>query len=593
MKKRSQISSNYKWDIDCLCKDEKTFEQQLNKISKIIPEFKKFEGKLDNKDTIWEYLSFSEKFDKIFEPIILYIYLKRDEQLDNEKSNFLYQKVQNLNQKLSMIVSPLSNQIHKLPDQLIDSIITDKKFKDYKRMFESIKKDKPHILSDDQENLLSGMNFFGYSSVMRNLSDVDFKFDDIADSKGKKHKFDQSQYGVYVRSKDRELRKNAFACLNGKYGQYINTFASNYINKVKFDCYFAKIRKYSSALNEALFDEEIDRKVYDTLIDKVHKNLPVLFRYFNLKKKILNIKDFYIYDHMAALPQAKSKKYTYNEAIDLLKKALSPLGEEYVSLLQKAKDERWIDVMPNENKRSGAYENAIYDYHPFVLCNFVEDIDSIFTLAHELGHAMHSYFSNKAQSRPLSAYTIFLAEIASTTNEMLLLNYLLKNAKGSERFSLYNKLFEDVKSTIFRQTMFAEFEADIHKMHEEDKPLTKDVLCNHYFDLNKKYFGKVKLIKEIAFEWARIPHFFTEFYVYKYATGLICAINFAQRILNNEKGALEDYYRFLSAGCSDTPTNILKKSNCDLESGEAYNVAFKYLENMMKTWEKESEEYKI
>ena len=588
MKKRSQIAEIYKWDKSCLCKDDGEFEKYLSQTEQMIKQLEKFTGKLTTKESIWDYLKFSEKIDDVFDKAILYICLKKDEQLDNDNSNILYQKMENIYQKFSITNSPLSTQLHKLSDKILDDVINDQKVAEYKRDFQMIKKSKKHILTDDQEKLLSGMNFFGYSAVMRNLSDVDLKFPDILDSKGKNHKLNHSSYSLLIRSNDRVLRKNALCSFNGQFGKFINTFAENYINKVKCDCYFAKERKYSSSLDEALFDEEVDEKVYNTLIDKVNENLPLLFKYFKLKKQILGLKDFYIYDHMANLPGAKEKKYSYDEAIELLKKALAPLGEEYVSLLQKAKDERWIDVYPNENKRTGAYENAIYGKHPFVLCNYENDLESVFTLAHELGHAMHTYYSNKNQPRAMAGYTIFLAEIASTTNEMLLLSYLLKNEKGNNKFALYNKLFDNVKATIFRQTMFSEFEADIHKMQEEEKPLTKDLLCNHYYDLCKKYFGKVKLVKEIAYEWARVPHFFTEFYVYKYATGLVCAINFAQNILSGEKNAVEDYYKFLSAGCSDTPINILKKSNCDLESGKAYDVAFGYLKEIMNAWEKES-----
>ena len=587
MKKRSQIAEKYKWDKSCLCSGDEEFEKRLEKFEKYIPLFKKFEGKLTNKKAILDYLKLDEEFAKIFEPTFLYIHMKRDEQLDNNQSNKLYQKLVNFNTKFSTETSLLSTQLKKLPDKLLDEIISDKKFKDYKRDFEWIKKTKVHNLTDDQEQLLSGMDFFGYSAVMRNLSDVDISFGKICDSSGKSYSLNNSNYGTFMRSKDRTLRKQSFTVLNGTFGKYINTFTQNYINKVKADCYFAKVRKYPSALDEALFGEEVDKKVYQTLIEKVHENLPVLFKFFDLKKKELGLKDFAIYDCMAQLPSKAKEQYSYDEAIELLKKALAPLGEEYVELLQKAKDERWIDVMPSQNKRSGAYENGIYDCHPFVLTNFEGDLDSVFTLAHELGHAMHTYFSNLSQPRPTADYTIFLAEIASTTNEMLLMHYLLQNCSKKQKISLYNKLFDNVKSTIFRQTMFAEFEEIIHSLHEKGQPLTKDLLCEQYYQLNKQYFGKVKLVKEVMYEWARIPHFFSEFYVYKYATGLICAINFANRILSGEKNAVQDYFKFLSAGSSDGPVQILKNSGCDLESGKAYEISFNYLKEILKDWEKE------
>lgn len=587
MKKRSQIKDEYKWDKSCLCKNDEEFEEKISKINEFLPKFKKFEGNLKNKDIVWDYICLNEEFDKFIEPALLYIHLKLDEELSNKETNTLFQKMSNILNEFSIQTSLLSSQFQNLDDKLLDEIIKDEKFKDYKHDFEMIKKTKKHNLTDDQEQLLSGMDFFGYSSIMRDMADIDIKFDDVKDSKGKVYKLTQSKYGLYMHSKDRKLREETFRKLNGKFGQFINTLSENYINKVKANCYFSKVRKYQSALSKALFHEEVSEKVYQNLIQQVHKNLPTLFNFFDLKRKVLGLNNFYIYDQMASLPTTSNKKYSYDEAIEILKKAFAPLGEEYVALIQKAKVEKWIDVMPNLDKRSGAYENGIYDCHPFVLTNFEGDLESVFTLAHELGHAMHTYFSNKSQPRPKADYTIFLAEIASTTNEMLLLNYLLKDASKREKVALYNKLFEEVKSTIFRQTMFAEFEEKVHAMQEKSIPLTKDVLCDLYYDLNKQYFGKVKLVDEVKFEWARIPHFFTPFYVYKYATGLVCAINFANRILSGEKDAVEKYFEFLSAGCSDNPVEILKKAGCNLETDEAYDIVFDYLNNILKKWKKE------
>ena len=282
-----------------------------------------------------------------------------------------------------------------------------------------------------------------------------------------------------------------------------------------------------------------------------------------------------------------AKKALHPRAFEKARPKLLVFGDEYVSLIQKAKDERWIDVYPNKNKRSGAYENALYRFHPYVLTNFENDVDSVFTLAHELGHAMHSYYSDKFQVEEKAEYTIFLAEIASTTNEILLINYFLSKAKtDEEKKVLYSKLFDEVKGSIFRQTMFAEFEAEMHERIEKGEGLTKDILCDRYYKLNEEYFGHVKLTEETKYEWARIPHFYTAFYVYKYATGMIAAINFANRILKEEKGALEDYFKFLSAGSSDTPIKILKKSHCDLEKQETFEKAFDYLKGIIADWKK-------
>ena len=587
-KERKDISEKYKWDLSPLCKDDDEFYQKLKEFKAFLPQIIAFEGKLCTKDKILEFLKLDEEVTKLIEPAIEYSYLKRDECLDNEKYNEMSEKLSTILNEYSIETSFASSELHELDDSLLDEIIKDKDFKDYDRMFKDIKRSKKHKLSKGEEKLLAGMDFLdGYSDNMRNIADLDLKFGSVKDERGKRYVLNQSNYGKLMRSNDRTLRKATFERLNGKFGEMINTLASNYINEVKANCYFAKIRKYDSALGAALFNEEVEPDVYYTLVKMVHENLDLLFDYFKLKQKKMGLKDFYIYDAMASTDVGSEKKYSYDEAIEIIKKALSPLGEEYVNLLQRAKDERWIDVFHNRGKRSGAYESGIYGFHPYVLTNFEGDLDSIFTLAHELGHAMHSYFSNKNQPMPKANYTIFLAEIASTTNEILLLNYLLKNSKDkNEKDSLYNKLFEEVKSTIFRQTMFAEFEEGVHRMQQEGEGLTKDKICNFYYSLNEKYFGHVKLIDEIKYEWARIPHFFTAFYVYKYATGMISAITFAQRILSGDENARKDYFKFLSAGDSDAPCSILRKSGCDLENKETFNECFKYLKNMLKNWEK-------
>ena len=586
MKTRSQIEEKYKWDLSVLCSSDEEFYKAIDKIKDWTLKFKQFENKLNDKETILKYLKLDEEFEKFISPYSLYAHLKQNEILSDNSSNEMVEILSQRFNEFSIETSFISSELHLLSDSILDDIIKDERFKDYDRSFLSIKREKNHMLSKEEEKLLSGMNFLsGFSSNMEKLTDVDLDYGEIEDNKSKKHSLNQSNYALYMRSQDRTLRKNAMTKLHQTFASHINLLANNYICDVKQNCYFAKVRKYDSALDAALFNEEVSKKVYQALIDNIHKNLNVLFKYFDLKKKALKLNDFYIYDSMAMVGKTQGKTYTYDQAIEIIKKAVSPLGEEYVALIQMAKDERWIDVYPNKDKSSGAFETGIYDYHPYVLTNFEGDLDSVFTLAHELGHAMHTYFSNKTQPREKADYTIFLAEIASTTNEILLINYLLKQAKSSqEKIYLYNKLFDEVKGSIFRQTMFAEFEENVHSFYEKGEPLTKDRLCDLYYDLNKKYFGKTKLIKEIKYEWARIPHFFNAFYVYKYATGMICAITFVNRILSNEKNSLKDYFKFLSAGCSDDPISILRNSNCDLEKEETFVSCFDYLKKMLDDW---------
>lgn len=588
MKNRSQIQEKYKWDLSPLCSGEEDFLGSLKIIDEFTQNVKKFEGKLKNKKKIKAYLNLNKDFEERLERIFLYCSLKCDEDLgdseEQQKDELLSMRYQKLCEETSFV----SSELHELSDKLLDSIIADKDFKDYSRMFEAIKREKKHMLSKKEEKLLSGMSFLGgFSGNSRLFSDADLTFPDIEDEKGKKHKLDHSTYSEYIRSNDRKLRENAMREYNGAFGKSINMLANNYINYVKEDCYFAKIRKYPSALEESLEDEEVSKGVYDRLLKEVDDNLDVLFGYFRLKQKCLGLKDMYIYDNMADIQIKSSKKYTFEEGMEIIYKALAPLGEDYVELLKKAVSERWMDVYPSKGKRTGAYENAIYGVHPYVLLNFNGSIGSIFEIAHEFGHAMHTVYASKTQPREKAGYTIFLAEIASTTNEILLLNYLLNNAKNDkEKISLYNKFFDEVKGSIFRQTMFAEFEAKVHEQYEKDLPLSKDFICNTYYDLNKKYFGRVKLIDEIKYEWARVGHFFSSFYVYKYATGMICALSFAQRILSGEENALEDYKFFLSAGDSMRPLEVLNRAGCPLEGGQPFEDGFKYLRGLLSEWEK-------
>ena len=588
MKKRSEIEEKFKWDLSPLCKSDDDFNNALKLMQEYTQKVKKFEGKLNNKKNIKKYLEVEKEFEEKLEPIFLYVSLKCDEDLTNDTEQQKDELLSMAYRKFSEETSFVSSELHDLSDKLLDSIIKDKDFADFNRSFETIKKEKSHMLSKKEEKLLSGMDFLsGFSANSRLLSDADLTFNDVLDEKGKKHTLDHSTFSHYVRGKDRKLRENAMKEYNGAFGKNINMLANNYINYVKEDCYFAKIRKFASALDESLEDEEVSRNVYDTLLREVDKNLDILFDYFDLKKKCLNLKTMYIYDCMADISFDSDKKYTFDEAMQIVYNALSPLGEDYINLLKQATKERWMDVYPSKGKRTGAYENAIYGYHPYVLLNFNGSIGSIFEIAHELGHAMHSVYASKNQVREKAGYTIFLAEIASTTNEILLLNHLLKNAKNEkEKISLYNKFFDEVKGSIYRQTMFAEFEAKIHEQYENEQPLTKDFVCDTYYMLNQKYFGKVKLIDEIKYEWARVGHFFSSFYVYKYATGMICALSFANRILAGEENALEDYKYFLSAGESLPPLEVLNKANCPLESGKPFESGFSYLRDLIKDWKK-------
>lgn len=588
MKTRSQIEEKYKWDLSALGVDDNNFNEKCQEIKKFMQKIYSLEGKLDTNEGLLKALKLTKELDKLADPVSMYVGLKSVEDMSLSKYDEMSEDFEKLlidyNQKSLFI----AKKFKKLSLKKIDELIADKSFKNWELFLKDLKEEKKHQLPDSVDKFLAGVDFLGSNSaVMKKLSDVDLVFDDVEDSKGKKYELNQAVSSSYLESSDRKLRENTLKTLHGTYGKFINTFSTNYINSVKEDCFFAKAYKYKSAISRSMKHEKVSEKVYQILIKSVRKELPLLFDFFELKRKALGLKDFYNYDAYASIDYSSKKKYSYDEAIELIKKAVAPLGEEYVNIIQRAKDERWIDVFPNKNKRSGAFETAIYDTTPFVMTNFNGELEDVFTLAHELGHAMHSYFSNRTQNREKSQYKIFVAEVASTTNEMLLLEYLIANAKtDTEKLELYNKLFDNAKSTIFRQTMFAEFEEKVHAIHEEGGALSKDKLCDLYYNLNKDYFGKkVKLLDEVKYEWARIPHFFTAFYVYKYAIGMICALNFSSRIMAGEKGAVEKYLGFLSAGCSKTPVEILQDASCDLENEQTYDKAFELLRDSMKKFQ--------
>ena len=584
--KRSAIAEKYKWDLTAYAKDDEDFLSRTKALAKYQNIFKSFEGKLSDDEKLLELLNLSSEYEKQLSLLYCYAMRKRDEDLTNSKAieNLgVIEKIANQNAIAAAFITP---EVSKFSNQKLNFLMKNAKFSHFRLFFKDIIKEKPHILPKSEEKLLSGMGEFlgGFSDNHDAFSDADLKLSNVKDSHNKTHKFTQALYSKFMHSADRELRKNAFAEQNAAYGRYINLLASNYINEVKANCYFAKIRHYSSALESAIESEDAKIEVYKTLIESVHANLKLMYNYYAKKQKILGYDKFYIYDQFAPLKKMATKTYTFEQAIELIKRAVAPLGEEYVSLIDRAVKEKWIDVMPNDGKAGGAYSSGAYGAHPVVLTNFTGDLQSVTTLAHELGHAIHSYYSNSNNIFEESDYVIFVAEVASTVNEMLVRLMLLKECKNHSQVSeIIDELFSDVKSTIFRQTMFAEFEQWVHEQYEQNQPLSKSKLCQKYLELNKLYFGKgVVLTKETQFEWARIPHFYRAFYVYKYATGLISALNIVSRILKGEEGAKEKYINFLKSGCKKGPVELLQDAGVDLEKQITFDEVFKFLEDLLK-----------
>lgn len=590
MKLRSEIEEKYKWDLSEYCKDVESFYDRLSKIALHTNDFKKYEGKLSDDKLLLECLDHQIQIDKELSLLYVYAHLKLSEDNSSRLANEMNEKIGIVISKFSTATAYIDVEISKFKEDKLKNLLSNPKFVNYKRFFSSVLREKKHTLGKKEEILLSKMGEFlgGFSDNFDKFTDVDLKFDNILDSNGKSYEFDQSKYSLYVESNDRTLRENAFKQINGKHGEFINFLANNYINDVKEDCIFAKIRKYKSALSASIQREEASEKVYKLLIKKVRQNVSLLQRYFEVKRQMLGIDQFAIYDTFAPVVSETDKKYTYDEAIDLIKEAVAVLGKEYVDLIDRAKNERWIDVFPNKNKSSGAFSTGAYGANPVVLTNFEGNLESVFTLAHELGHALHTYFSDKNQPIQTSNYVIFVAEVASNVNEMLLLSLLLSRDKTkNEKMFLYDHFLRQMRSSIFRQTMFAEFEEIAHEEYEKEKPLTPEFLCETYEKLNNFYHGKKVLeIPEMKYEWARIPHFFSSFYVYKYATGLICAIKIATELRENQSFA-KKYLQFLSSGSSNDPISLLKIADCDLTDEKTFDDAFKTCAKFIENWEKE------
>ncbi len=576
MKNRKNISDEFKWDLKQIFKSDEEFVKCLNGIEKDIQKLAAFKGKLENKKDLLKYFNEAETLSIKMEALSGYAYLKHSEDLEVGKYTKYLSDVSNVENKASVLLSFVEPELANLPNEYLNDLVNDKKFATHKLELEDLIRNKNHILNENEEIIMSKAGKFAgdFSDVFDNIDAIDVKFDDVI-AKNKKIALTNSNYRLLLESKDKNIRKQAFENLHHGYMNLANTIATNYIASVKSDVFFSDVYKFDSTLNMSLNGNNIPEKLYYNLIKNVDANLKYLHEYYRLKKKLLKLDTMEYCDTYVSLANL-DVKYTFEQGKEILLKALAPLGDDYVELLKKSYTQGWMDVYPNKNKATGAYCLNVYNTHPYVMLNTVNNLDSVFTMAHELGHAMHSYYSSTSLPYSQSHYPIFLAEIASTTNEVLLLKYFYANAKTKQEKIYYlDKYLSMFKSTLFRQTMFSEFENFAHKQIENDISINKDTLVEYYGNLNKKYHGTaVKHCKEICYEWLRIPHFYSAYYVYKYATGITSAIVLASNILSNKPDALKKYKEFLASGGKDYPTNILKKAGVDLTTNEPYDIAF-------------------
>lgn len=587
-KLRCEIEDKYKWDLTKIYKDEKEWQKDFDDVKEKILKVTSYKDSfLSNGKRLYEYLKYDEEVSRKLEKIYYYAHLNYDADTLDEKYKVMKNKVSDLFTKYNELSSFVVPEILKLDEEKLNTFYKDEeRLEDYRFSIENIYRFKNHTLDEEKEKMLSNLSkcLSNPEETYEALTDSDFEYDYITDEKGNKVKFNESNYSLFIKSKDRSVRKKAFEMLHNKYKKYIRTITSTYKGEVENNVVLAKIRNYDSAISASLFSDNVSIDIYDNLIKVINDNMNVLYDYYDLKKEILSLDRLHMYDTYVEIINKVDKKYSFDEAKEIVIDALSVLGDKYISNLKKAFDEKWIDIYHSKGKRSGAYSSGNFDVNPYVLLNFEGTLNDVSTLAHELGHSMHTYLSCKNNPYQYSSYEIFVAEVASTVNELLLANYMLKNSKNKdEKLAIINHILDLYKATLYRQTMFAEFERETHKLREKGEVLTSDLLSNMYYDLVKKYFGPNVLCDDlIRYEWARIPHFYYNFYVYKYATGISAASYIVDGILNNKEGALENYINFLKTGGSMYPLDELKIAGVNLNSKSVILSAIKTFEKYLK-----------
>ena len=589
---RNTIEDKYKWKIDKMYSTKESIEKDIDKLKEYISNLKEYKGKLAiSKENLFKCINTSEKASRLLQNLYVFTHMKQHEDTRINENQAMATKTEMLSTELSMATSYIVPEIIAIDDKKLEEYLKCEELSFYDKYIKDILREKPHTLSEREEEILAATA--DLSSTPENIYDMfsfaDLEFPEIEDEDGNKVKLTHSNYSLFIKSKNNKVRKDAFEAMYSVYDKYKNTFASMLSGGIKSEIFYAKMRKYECALQASLFQDDISVDVYNNLILAVDENLDALNKYADIKKKFLGLEDIHMYDLYVPLTDKFDMKIPYEKAKEIILNALKPLGEEYLSIIQKAFDEGWIDVYENNGKQGGAYSWGSYDSHPYILMSYKDDLNSLFTLIHELGHSLHSYYSKKTQPYIYSGYKIFVAEVASTLNELLLINYLLENSNSKEeRVYLLNYYLEQFRTTVYRQTMFAEFEKITHESVENGNPLTAQDFNDIYLKLNQKYYGKSCIVDEdIALEWARIPHFYSNFYVYKYATGFSAASALSQQILNEGQVAVDRYIEFLKSGGSEYPLKQLKSAGVDMEKKESVDKALEVFRDLVEKLEKE------
>ena len=590
---REEIDSKYKWDLSSMFPSDEAFEAGLEELKAYCPKLLAFKGKIPTSaQALLEFLQLEDQMNLLLYKIINYAERKSDEDTRVAKYQAYVANATSAYTQVGEATSWFAAELLAIPAESVEKFYTEvPALEFYRRKLNKILNQREHTLSAEEEALLARAEELAVqpTNIFSMFDDADLTFDDAVDSEGKTHKLTSGSFVPLLMDADRVLRESAFKQLYSRFGEFRNTSAAILTSQVKNLQFFSSSRKYASSLEAALAENEIPVEVYNNLIDAVHQNFPAFYKYVDLRKRVMGLDELHFWDVYTPLVDDVDMKFTYEEACDLIVKALAPMGEEYVSLVKKGLESRWVDVYETPGKRSGAYSAGGKGMNPVMLLNFQGGLDDVYTLIHEMGHSLHTYFSSHNQEITYSDYSIFVAEVASTCNEALLSHYLLEHETDPARHAyILNHFLEGFRGTIYRQCMFAEFERDISQMNADGVALNAEVLSERYGKLCAEYFGPgIELDEEIKLEWSRIPHFYYNFYVYQYCIGFSAAIALSQRILSEGEPAVKDYIGYLSGGCSKTPIELLRGAGVDMATPDPVNAALKHFGVLVDQLEQE------
>ena len=593
IKERREVPKEFQWNLERIFKTDEEFQKEIEAVRKQIDEFAKLEGHTtENAKTFYRSITAGNEIERRLNKLYTYASMKSDEDVANTENQAKKEQVVNLYNYASSKMYFQTPELLNTEKVVIESFYQEEpKLLEHKTNIEEVYRYKPHTLPKEEEKLLSNLSsaFGNDETTYGYLTDSDLDFGTIHDENGVEVPLTDTNFSIYIKSPKREVRKEAFERLYEVYKQFQNTITATFNGAIKQNVAMAHIKHYKTSFEAALFGDELDPKVYDTLVSSVRNHLDVLHDYYRLRKEVLNLKELHLYDVYTNLVPDTDTKYPFETASRLVLDALKPLGDAYINDLKQAFTEGWIDIYPNKNKRGGAYSSGSYDTMPYVLLNYQDKLDDVSTLAHELGHSMHSFYTRKNQPYQYGDYPIFVAEVASTVNELLLAKHMLKvSTNKNERLAILNQLLELFKGTIYRQVMFAEFEKYAYDLVEQDEVITPDKLCKKYYELNQDYFGSdVVVDKEIAYEWEKVPHFYYHFYVYKYATGISAACHIVEGILSGDEAKRDAYLKMLANGCRENPLNTLKIAGVDMTDKEVYESAIRMFADTIEEFRNE------